>query len=71
MMEVWPITRYLKEFQKKVPDSMCRFIAPSIFKDTQRQIKFVKQEENLTIIPNTISDFIKYIETKKHLYIYN
>ncbi len=71
MMEVWPITRHLEEFQKKVPDSMCHFIAPSIFKDTQRQIKFVKQEEDLTIIPNTISDFIKYIETKKHLYIYN
>ena len=68
MMEVWPITRHLEEFKKKAPDSMCHFIAPSIFKDTQRQIKFVEQEDNLMIVANTISDFIKYIETKNNLY---
>lgn len=68
MMEVWPITRHLEEFKKKASDSICHFIAPSIFKDTQRQIKFVKQEDDLTIVANTISDFIKYIETEEYLY---
>jgi hypothetical protein len=69
MMEVWPITRHLEEFKKKVSNSMCHFIAPTIFKDTQRQIKFVKQEDNLTIVANTISDFIQYIEQNEYLYV--
>jgi hypothetical protein len=68
MMEVWPITRHLEEFQKKISSSMCYFIAPSIFKDTQRQIKFVKQEDNLKIVANTISNFIQYMEKEKYLY---
>ena len=68
MMEVWPITRHLEEFQKKAQDSMCHFVAPSIFKDTQRQIKFVEQEDNLIIKANTISDFIQHMEEEKYLY---
>lgn len=68
MMEVWPITRHLEEFRKKAQDAMCHFVAPSIFKDTQRQIKFVEQEDNLIIKANTISDFIQYMEEEKYLY---
>lgn len=32
MMEVWPISRHLGEFKKGTKDSMCYFVAPSIFK---------------------------------------
>ena len=68
MMEIWPITRHLEEFKKKVPDSMCHFIAPSIFEDSKMQIDFTKEKKDLLIIPNTISDFIQYIEQKEYLY---
>ncbi|GAH30027.1 unnamed protein product, partial [marine sediment metagenome] len=47
VMEVWPITRHLEEFGKNVNNSMCYFVAPSIFKDSIRQIAYVKNTENL------------------------
>jgi len=33
MMEVWPISRHLGQFQKNTKNSMCYFVAPSIFND--------------------------------------
>jgi hypothetical protein len=70
VMEIWPITRHLEKFNQKteVSKSMCYFIAPSIFKDSKRQIKFVKQEYNLSIYPETIDGFLNYIDTKTLLY---
>ncbi len=68
-MEVWPISRHLENFCKGVPYSMCYFIAPSIYIDSSRQIKFIKSEENLRIIPFTISDFLDHIEQVNQLYI--
>jgi len=68
-MEVWPITRHLEVFQSKyTSNSQCIFIAPSIFKDSERQIAFVKQTDNLTIRPYRIDDFISYLETESRLY---
>lgn len=69
MMEIWPIARHIEEFRKKSVNPMCYFIAPSIFKDSERQIKFVKEEDNILIIPQTINEFISYLDNNKHLYI--
>jgi hypothetical protein len=69
-MEVWPISRHLEAFQNKYKrNSQCFFIAPSIFSDSERQIKWVKSEENLTIRPYKIDDFISYLDTGNQLYV--
>lgn len=68
-MEVWPICRHLEAFQRKQTiNSQCIFIAPSIFKDSVRQISFVKSEEQLVIRPYKIDDFILYLEAGTNLY---
>jgi hypothetical protein len=68
-MEVWPISRHLEAFQNKyTPNSQCIFIAPTIFKDSERQIAYVKHTANLTIRPYRIDDFISYLETSNKLY---
>jgi hypothetical protein len=68
-MEVWPISRHLEAFQNKYTStSQCIFIAPSIYKDSERQIKWIKSEEDLAIRPYKIEDFILYLETEKRLY---
>ena len=68
MMEVWPISRHLGGFQKGTKDSMCYFIAPSIFKDSAMQINYVKEKENLLILPKTIEEFLDHIEANAVLY---
>ena len=68
MMEVWPISRHLGEFRKGTPDSMCYFVAPSIFKDSVMQINYVKEKENLSILPKTIEEFLSHIEKEDALY---
>lgn len=68
MMEVWPISRHLEEFKKSAKDSMCYFIAPSIFKDSVRQIEFVKEKDKLSILPKTIEEFLTHIEKAGALY---
>ena len=68
-MEVWPISRHLEAFQSRyTSSSQCIFIAPSIFKDSERQIAYVKHTDNLTIRPYKIDDFISYLETENKLY---
>lgn len=72
MMEVWPIARHLTEFSKKAKtNSMCHFIAPSIYADSEKQIKYVKDTEGLNIRPRTIDDFISFLETSDKLYEIN
>lgn len=68
MMEVWPISRHLEEFSKKAQNSMCYFVAPSIFSDSIKQIAYVKQTENLFIAPKTIEEFIGHLENNNALY---
>jgi hypothetical protein len=68
MMEVWPISRHLSQFQKGTKDSMCYFVAPSIFKDSVMQINYVKEKENLSILPKTIEEFLTHIEASSALY---
>ena len=68
MMEIWPISRHLTEFSKKAENSMCYFVAPSIFSDSAKQIDYVKQTENLFISPKTIEGFLEHLEDSKVLY---
>lgn len=69
MMEVWPIERHLEEFKTRTSESsQCVFVAPSIFHDTMRQIKFVKTDAGHYIRPYNIPDFINYLETNPKLY---
>ena len=68
VMEVWPIARHLEEFSKATQDSMCYFIAPSIFKDSARQIEYVKEKEKLCILSKTIEEFLEHIDKRKVLY---
>jgi hypothetical protein len=68
MMEVWPISRHLAEFSKKADNSMCYFVAPSIFSDSMKQIQYVKQTENLSISPKTIEEFLVQLENNTALY---
>ncbi len=69
MMEVWPISRHLTEFSKKAENSMCYFVAPSIFSDSAKQIEYVKQTENLFISPKTIDEFLEHLENNSMLYV--
>lgn len=68
VMEVWPISRHLAEFGKKAKNSMCYFVAPSIFSDSVKQIDYVKQTENLFISPKTIEEFLEHLEVNTVLY---
>ena len=67
-MEVYPIVRHLSKFKEKTRMAMCYFVAPSIFIDSKRKIKFVKCNENLFICPKTIKEFIHILENKENLY---
>lgn len=68
-MEIWPISRHLSKFSEKSSNSMCYFIAPSIFSDSKKQIDFVLMTEKLRIIPKTIDEFIKHLEFSSKLYL--
>lgn len=69
IMEIWPISRHLREFKDKyTPNSQCVFIAPSIFSDSQMQINYVRDKEGHIIRPYQISDFIEYLESSTTLY---
>lgn len=68
VMEVWPIARHLEEFSKNNENSMCYFVAPSIFRDSERQIRYVKEKENLFILPKTIEEFLKHIDRREKLF---
>ena len=66
--EVWPIARHLEKFSKKVKESMCYFVAPTIFIDSIRQIDYLKQKDNLFISPKTIVEFLEHLENNNILY---
>ena len=70
MMEVWPIERHLTDFQRDIK-AQCVFIAPSIFVDSERQIKFVRMDSNgeKEIRPYAISEFVNFLENSQCLYL--
>ena len=66
--EIWPITRHLEKFSSKANNAMCYFVAPSIFIDSERQIKYVENTEDLFICPKTIEEFLTLLENSTVLY---
>ncbi len=72
MMEVWPIERHLKTFSEKIEaNSMCHFIAPTIFADSHRQIEYVKHTSGFDIKARSIDEFVEYLESNDSLYELN
>ena len=67
--EIWPIARHLEKFQNKTGKAMCFFVAPSIYKDSERQIRFLKWADNLFVCPKTISGFLKHLEKSDSLFV--
>ena len=71
VMEIWPIDRHLEKFEGKSENSICYFVAPSIFRDSERQIAFVEEKYQRFIIPKKIKDFLDYLENSNSLYSIN
>ncbi len=70
VMEIWPIERHLTEFQDKTnPQSQAVFIAPTIFNDSLRQIKFVKADTGKVIRPYAIDEFLAFLNETASLYV--
>lgn len=69
MMEVWPISRHIEKLEEKSPNTICYFVAPSIFADSIKQINYVKHSENRNIYPKTIEDFLHHLEGTQALYV--
>ena len=69
IMEIWPIDRHLTEFKEKyMQTSQAVFVAPTIYCDSQRQISWVKNDNNNLIRPYRIVEFIQYLESSKYFY---
>ena len=68
MMEIWPISRHLRKFGEKVTNSMCYFVAPSIYIDSFKQIDYVRKTEKLFISPHTVENFLEHLENSETLY---
>ena len=66
--EIWPIARHLEKFSSKAGNSMCYFVAPSIYIDSEMQIQYVKDKKNLFIYPKTIEGFLAFLEHSTVLY---
>lgn len=71
MMEVWPIERHLADFQKH-QKSQCIFVAPSIFTDSLKQIKYVSADSRgrLKIRPYNIAQLLVFLEKTPSLFEY-
>jgi hypothetical protein len=69
VMEVWPIARHLEEFKEKYIDAFCYFIAPTIYKDSLRQIAFLASVEQLVVKTYSIIDFVEFLENGRGLSI--
>jgi len=66
--EVWPIDRHLEKFQEKAAESVCCFVAPSIFKDSVKQTRWIKVEYKRTIVAKTIENFVACVYAAERLY---
>ena len=70
MMEIWPIERHLSDFQEKTnPQAQAIFVAPTIYSDSIRQIKFVKYDSGKAIRPYTIDEFLLFLAETQTLHI--
>lgn len=71
IMEIWPIGRHLEDFQKK-QDSQCIFVAPTIYTDSLKQIKYVSADSRgkLKIRPYDIAQLLVFLEQTPSLFEY-
>lgn len=72
MMEVWPIERHLEDFQRE-RKAQCIFVAPTIFPDSLRQIRYVAFDSNgqKKIRAFAIADLIIFLESTPSLFDYS
>ena len=67
-MEAWPVGRHLEEFRKNAKNSICYFVAPSIYRDSKDQFAWLKDRKGLLILSKTIKEFLNHIDLEKNLY---
>ena len=72
VMEIWPIERHLEEFQQE-RRAQCIFVAPTIYSDSLRQIKFVASDSSgkKIIRAYNIDNLISYLEECSSLFDYS
>ena len=69
MMEIWPIDRHLGEFiRTNQIESQAIFIAPSIFRDSEMQIDFVRATYRRIIRPYSLEEFLGFLIENSLLY---
>lgn len=61
-LELIPITRHLRESILQDKNNFAVFIAPKIFEDSKRYVKFINFDENLNICNFDILEFIEKIK---------
>ena len=71
MKEIPSIARHLEERLNSGQDAISLFVAPMIFIDSSRFVKFLEKDEGLKIYAFSIKEFILNLETKDRLYIKN
>ena len=70
MMEVWPIDRHLEEFAANNQiDAQAIFVAPTIFRDTEKQIDFVHAIYQRKIRSYPIDIYLHILEKNNMLYL--
>ena len=67
--ELLPISRHLKDEMSKNIDkqNFAIFVAPKIFDDSKRYVKFIKYDENLDIINLDIENFIIKLQKRSEI----
>lgn len=67
--ELLPITRHLKEQKEsgEKKENFAIFVAPRIFDDSKRYVKFIKFDENLDIINCDIKEFCDVLSHAKNI----
>lgn len=66
--EWWPVERHLLKYSQNYKESMCYFVAPTIFIDTSNYFEFRNNKVWLNIISKGISEFIDLLENNKTFY---
>ena len=64
-----PVARHLQNFKEIVNSSMCIFIAPTIYPDTEDYYEWSRERKNIYIYPKTIDEFLDHIDSSEKLYI--
>lgn len=66
--EMPPVSRHLSDKKTEYKNSVSFFIAPSIHKDTIKWSEFIKFKDDIDILPFSIDDFLKRLDSEKQLF---